>query len=200
MIPGLAVLRDYRRAWLPGDLLAGVTVAAYLVPQVMAYATIAGLPPVTGLWAAFPALIVYALFGSSKSLSMGPEATTALMTLVAIKPLAAGHPVQYAKLASTLALLTGLMALAAWLLRLGFFADLLSRPVLVGYLAADRDAGGALELIADHDQGHPGQVADQHRPRQQVREEAQPQQPGRQRHQAGEQGERGGEFVVYFVV
>jgi SulP family sulfate permease len=131
MIPGLAVLRGYRREWLPGDLLAGVTVAAYLVPQVMAYATIAGLPPVTGLWAAFPALIVYALLGSSRSLSMGPEATTALMTLVAIKPLAAGHPVQYAKLASTLALLTGLMA-AAWLLRLGFFADLLSRPVLVG--------------------------------------------------------------------
>ena len=135
MIPGLAVLRGYRRAWLPGDLLAGVTVAAYLVPQVMAYATIAGLPPVTGLWAAFPALIVYALFGSSKSLSMGPEATTALMTLVAIKPLADGDPARYAKLASTLALLTGLMALVAWLLRLGFFADLLSRPVLVGYLA-----------------------------------------------------------------
>ena len=135
MIPGLAVLRGYRRAWLAGDLMAGVTVGAYLVPQVMAYATIAGLPPVTGLWAAFPALIVYSLLGSSRSLSMGPEATTALMTLVAIKPLAAGHPVQYAKLASTLALLTGLMALAAWLLRLGFFADLLSRPVLVGCLA-----------------------------------------------------------------
>jgi len=85
------MLRGYRRAWLPGDLLAGVTVAAYLVPQVMAYATIAGLPPVTGLWAAFPALIAYALLGSSRSLSMGPEATTALMTLVAIKPLAAGQ-------------------------------------------------------------------------------------------------------------
>src|SRR6476469_6069042 len=117
MIPGLAVLRGYRRAWLPGDLLAGVTVAAYLVPQVMAYATIAGLPPVTGLWAAFPALIAYTLFGSSKSLSMGPEATTALM------------------------------ALAAWLLRLGFFADLLSRPVLVGYLA-----GVALIMIGDQRQ------------------------------------------------
>jgi MFS superfamily sulfate permease-like transporter len=71
VIPGLAVLRGYRRDWLAGDLLAGVTVAAYLVPQVMAYATIAGLPPVTGLWAAFPALIAYALFGSSRSLSMG---------------------------------------------------------------------------------------------------------------------------------
>src|SRR5215470_18662923 len=144
MIPGLAVLRGYQRAWLPGDLLAGVTVAAYLVPQVMAYATIAGLPPVTGLWAAFPALIVYALLGSSRSLSMGPEATTALMTLVAIKPLAGGSPVRYAELASTLALLTGLMAVAAWLLRLGFVADLLSRPVLVGYLA-----GVALIMIAD---------------------------------------------------
>src|SRR5215468_8974606 len=143
MIPGLAVLRGYQRAWLPGDLLAGVTVAAYLVPQVMAYATIAGLPPVTGLWAAFPALIVYALLGSSRSLSMGPEATTALMTLVAIKPLAGGSPVRYAELASTLALLTGLMAVAAWLLRLGFVADLLSRPVLVGYLA-----GVALIMIA----------------------------------------------------
>jgi SulP family sulfate permease len=143
MIPGLAVLRGYRRDWLAGDLLAGVTVAAYLVPQVMAYATIAGLPPVTGLWAAFPALIAYALFGSSKSLSMGPEATTALMTLVAIKPLADGHLARYAELASTLALLTGLMAAAAWLLRLGFVADLLSRPVLVGYLA-----GVALIMIA----------------------------------------------------
>ena len=135
VIPGWAVLRGYRRDWLAGDLLAGVTVAAYLVPQVMAYATIVGLPPVTGLWAAVPALIAYVFFGTSKSLSMGPEATTALMTLVAIKPLAAGDPVRFAELASTLALLTGLMAAAACLLRLGFVADLLSRPVLVGYMA-----------------------------------------------------------------
>ena len=138
------MLRGYRRAWLGGDLLAGVTVAAYLVPQVMAYATIAGLPPVAGLWAAFPALIVYALFGSSTSVSMGPEATTALMTVVAIRPLAAGDPARYAELATTLALLTGLMALAAWLLRLGFVADLLSRPVLVGYMA-----GVGLIMIGD---------------------------------------------------
>ena len=144
MTPGLDTLRGYRRAWLPGDLLAGVTVAAYLVPQVMAYATIVGLPPVTGLWAAVPALIAYVFFGTSKSLSMGPEATTALMTLVAIRPLADGDPARYAELASMLALLTGLMALAAWLLRLGFFADLLSRPVLVGYMA-----GVGLIMIGD---------------------------------------------------
>src|SRR6476659_9074212 len=95
LLPGVAAMRGYRRTWLRGDVLAGLTVAAYLVPQVMAYASLAGLPPVTGLWAAFPALIAYALLGSSKSVSMGPEATTALMTIVAIKPLAAGHPVQY---------------------------------------------------------------------------------------------------------
>jgi high affinity sulfate transporter 1 len=138
------MLRGYRRAWLRGDLIAGVTVAAYLVPQVMAYATIAGLSPVAGLWAALPALVVYAMLGSSPSLSMGPEATTALMTAVAIGPLAAGDPARYAGLATALALLVGLFSVAAWLLRLGFVADLLSRPVLVGYLA-----GVALIMIAD---------------------------------------------------
>lgn len=143
MIPGVNVLRGYRRSWLRGDLVAGLTVAAYLVPQVMAYASIAGLPPVAGLRAALPALVVYAAFGSSRSLSMGPEATTALMTAIAIGPLAAGEPARYAALATSLALLTGLMSVAAWLLRLGFVADLLSRPVLVGYMT-----GVALIMIA----------------------------------------------------
>ena len=129
------MIRGYQRTWLRGDLLAGVTVAAYLVPQVMAYATVAGLPPVAGLWAALPALAAYTLLGSSRSLSMGPEATTALMTAIAVGPLAAGDPARYAALAATLALLVAIMSLAAWLLRLGFVADLLSRPVLVGYMA-----------------------------------------------------------------
>ena len=141
--PGLAVLRGYRRSWLRGDLVAGVTVAAYLVPQVMAYAGVAGLPPVAGLWAALPALACYAVLGSSRLLSMGPESTTALMTAVAIGPLAAGHPARYAALAATLALLTGALAVVAWLARLGFIAALLSRPVLVGYLT-----GVALIMIA----------------------------------------------------
>ncbi len=133
--PGLAVLRRYRRAWLRGDLVAGVTVAAYMVPQVMAYAAVAGLPPAAGLWAALPPLACYALLGSSRLLSMGPEATTALMTAVAIGPLAAGDPARYQALAAMLALLTGALAVLAWLARLGFIAALLSRPVLVGYLA-----------------------------------------------------------------
>jgi sulfate permease, SulP family len=137
------VLRGYPRSWLRGDLTAGVTVAAYLIPQVMAYATVAGLPPVTGLWAALPASVIYAFLGSSRLLSMGPEATTALMTAVAIGPLAAGRPVRYAELATVLALLVGVMSVAAWLLRLGFVADLLSRPILVGYMT-----GVALIMIA----------------------------------------------------
>jgi high affinity sulfate transporter 1 len=131
----LASWRDYRPAWLRGDLLAGVTVAAYLVPQVMAYAQVAGVPPVAGIWAALPALVVYAALGSSRSLSMGPESTTALMTAVAIGPLAAGNPARYAGLAASLALLVGVLSVCAGLVRLGFAADLLSRPVLVGYLA-----------------------------------------------------------------
>ena len=138
------MLRGYQRSWLRGDLIAGVTVAAYLVPQVMAYATVAGLPPVVGLWAAVPALVIYAMLGSSPALSMGPEATTALMTAIAIGPLAAGDPARYADLATALALLVGLMSVGAWLLRLGFVADLLSWPVLVGYMA-----GVALTMIAD---------------------------------------------------
>jgi len=143
MILGLT-LRGYPQSWLRGDLTAGVTVAAYLVPQVMAYAEVAGLPPVTGLWAVLPASVIYAFLGSSRLLSSGPEATTALMTAVAIGPLAAGHPARYAELATLLALLVGVMSAAAWLLRLGFVADLLSRPILVGYMA-----GVALLMIAD---------------------------------------------------
>ncbi len=128
-------LRGYRRAWLGRDVLAGITVAAYLVPQVMAYAGVAGLPPVAGLWAVLPAMVLYASIGSSRLLSVGPESTTALMTAVAVGPLAGGDPGRYAVLAAALAVVVGLVSLAAWAVRLGFLADLLSRPVLVGYLA-----------------------------------------------------------------
>ena len=76
----------YERPWLRGDVLAGVTVAAYLVPQVMAYASLAGLEPVVGLWAILPALALYSVLGSSRQLSVGPESTTALMTATVIAP------------------------------------------------------------------------------------------------------------------
>jgi MFS superfamily sulfate permease-like transporter len=87
---GLRLLRGYRRNWLRPDALAGVTVAAYLIPQVMAYADVAGVPPVVGLWTIVGSLLVYTVFGSSRQLSVGPESTTALMTAVTIAPLAAG--------------------------------------------------------------------------------------------------------------
>ena len=131
----MRLLRGYRRGWLRPDLLAGVTVAAYLIPQVMAYATIAGVAPAAGLWTIVVSLVVYAVFGSSRQLSVGPESTTALMTAVTIAPLAAGDPVRYAALAAMLALLAGALCLLGAAARLGFLADLLSRPVLVGYMA-----------------------------------------------------------------
>ncbi|MFJ8632393.1 SulP family inorganic anion transporter [Streptomyces sp. NPDC093568] len=144
LAPGVTALAGYRRSWLRGDLLAGVTVAAYLVPQVMAYAGVAGLPPVAGLWAILPALGLYALLGSSRLLSVGPESTTALMTATVVAPLAGADPDRYAALAAALAVTVGLLCLAARVLRLGFVADLLSRPVLIGYLA-----GVALIMIVD---------------------------------------------------
>jgi len=135
LLPGLAVLRRYERPWLRGDVLGGVTVAAYLVPQVMAYAAVAGLDPVVGLWASVGPLLVYTLLGSSRRLSVGPESTTALMTAAAVGAMTAGDPERYASAAAALAIVVGAVCLLGRVLRLGFLADLLSRPVLVGYLA-----------------------------------------------------------------
>lgn len=143
LAPGLVRLAGYHRGLLRGDVLAGLTVAAYLVPQVMAYAGVAGLPPVAGLWAAVPAIAVYALLGSSSQLSVGPESTTALLAAAAVAPLAHGDPARYAVLSAGLAIIVGGICLLAWLCRVGFVADLLSRPVLVGYMA-----GVAVIMIA----------------------------------------------------
>ena len=135
LAPGLRSLRQYQRAWLRPDVVAGIAVAAYLIPQVMAYAVVAGLPPVVGLWSVSVALVVYAVVGSSRQMSVGPESTTALLTAVVVAPLAAGDPGRYAALAAALALVVGVLCLVARVARLGFLADLLSKPVLVGYMA-----------------------------------------------------------------
>ncbi|MGW5194465.1 SulP family inorganic anion transporter [Kribbella sp. NPDC004138] len=134
-ITGLETLRGYQRGWLRSDVVAGLTVAAYFVPQVMAYAQLAGLPAVAGLWASLGPLVLYFLLGTSRLLSIGPESTTALLTAAAIGPLAAGDPARYAGLAAVLALMVGAICVAGWAARLGFLADLLSKPVLIGYLA-----------------------------------------------------------------
>jgi SulP family sulfate permease len=119
-------------------------VAAYLIPQCLAYGELAGLAPVQGLWAVLPPLLLYAVLGSSPQLSVGPESTTAVMTAAAIGPLAAGDAASAAALSSLLALLVGVLCcLGAWA-RLGFLASLLSRPIMVGYLA-----GVALIMISD---------------------------------------------------
>ncbi|WP_018297994.1 SulP family inorganic anion transporter [Corynebacterium lubricantis] len=135
-LPGITTLRTYQKAWLRGDIIAGITVAAYLVPQVMAYAVIAGLPAVVGLWAALAPLVIYFLFGTSKKLSMGPESTTALMTAAGVSALvsAAGGPERYAEVAALLAIAVGIVCIVGYVARLGFLTRLLSRPVLVGYL------------------------------------------------------------------
>ncbi|MBK9102347.1 MAG: SulP family inorganic anion transporter [Austwickia sp.] len=136
VLPGVDAARHYRGAWLRRDVLAGATVTAYLIPQVMAYAEVAGLPAVTGLWAIIGPLLVYALLGSSTSLSVGPESTTALMTAAMVAPLAGGAIGSgYPRLAMLTAIVVGLVCLLGWLARLGFLADLLSRPVLTGYMA-----------------------------------------------------------------
>ena len=142
-MPGYAQLRAYRQAWLRTDVLAGITVTAYLVPQCLAYSELAGVSPVTGLWVAVLAMIAYALLGTSRQLSVGPESATAIMVAAAVAPLAGGDPVRYLALSAALALLVGVVCIAAWAVRLGFIADLLSQPILIGYMA-----GVAVIMIA----------------------------------------------------
>jgi len=132
---GLERLLSYQQPWLRGDVLAGLTVAAYLIPQCMAYGELAGVKPVAGLWAILPAMVIYTLLGSSPQLSVGPESTTAVMTAVAIAPLATSDGSDYAALASLLALIVGFVYILGYLTRLGFLADLLSKPILIGYMA-----------------------------------------------------------------
>lgn len=121
-LPGMAVLKRYERSWLSGDVVAGVTVAAYLVPQVMAYAVIAGLPAVVGLWAVLAPMFLYFFLGTSRKLSIGPESTTALMTAAGVGALleAAGGPEHYAEVAALLAIAVGVVCIVAFVARLGF--------------------------------------------------------------------------------
>jgi SulP family sulfate permease len=133
--PSLARLLSYQRGWLRADVIAGITVGAYAVPQVMAYAEVAGLPAVAGLWAILPPMVVYAILGSSRQLSIGPESTTALMTATVVAPLAVGDPARYAALAAGLAIIVGILSILAWLARAGVISQLLSKPVLTGYMA-----------------------------------------------------------------
>ncbi len=134
-IPGIRVARTYERHWLLVDLFAGVTIFAMLVPQGIAYAQLAGVTPVAGLYTAIGAILGYALFGSSQRLMIGPESTTALMVATAVAPVAAGaDPARFALLVTLMALLVGVITLIAGLARFGFLADFVSKPILIGYI------------------------------------------------------------------
>ena len=134
-IPGARALRNYRREWLPKDLIAGLVLSALLVPQGMAYAELAGLPPITGLYTTVVALLAYAALGPSPILVLGPDSSLGPMIAAAVLPLAAGNEEQAIALAGMLAILVGLVCAGAGLAKLGFVADLISKPVRVGYLA-----------------------------------------------------------------
>ncbi|WP_366556566.1 SulP family inorganic anion transporter [Aquibaculum sediminis] len=134
--PALIWLRTYSRSELSGDLIAGVIVTVMLVPQSLAYALLAGLPPQVGLYASILPLVVYALFGSSRTLAVGPVAVLSLMTASAIGQLGLNTLEEQLAAALILALISGLVLTVMGLLRLGFLANLLSHPVVSAFISA----------------------------------------------------------------
>src|SRR6478672_2580727 len=134
-LPGVRAVRTYRRAWLRPDIVAGLVLAAILVPQGMAYAELAGVPAVNGLYATIGCLVGYAVFGPSRVLVLGPDSSVSPLIFAAIIPLmSAGDTATAIALAGMLALLVGLIEIAMGLFRLGFVADLLASEVQVGYM------------------------------------------------------------------
>ena len=136
VVPGVDMLRDYRPAWLGKDVTAGLVLTALLVPQGMAYAELAGLPPITGLYTTVLCLLGYAAFGPSKVLVLGPDSSLGPMIAATVIPLvtANGDPGRAVAYASLLALMVGAITIAAGAFRLGFIADLLSKPTQIGYI------------------------------------------------------------------
>jgi high affinity sulfate transporter 1 len=134
-VPGVVAARTYQRGWLRSDLVAGLVLAAILVPQGMAYAELAGLPAVTGLYTTIACLVGYAIFGPSRVLVLGPDSSVSPLIFAAITPLVvAKDPGSAIALAGMLALLVGLIEVGLGLGKLGFVSDLLSNEVQVGYM------------------------------------------------------------------
>jgi SulP family sulfate permease len=135
--------RAYQLHWLRSDMIAGATIFAVLVPQGMAYGQLAGVTPVAGLYTAYIAMIFFALFASSRYVMIGPDSTTAILVAASVAPLAAGgDPARYATLVALLTMMVGVIALIAGILRMGFIADFVSKPILIGYID-----GAALIII-----------------------------------------------------
>ncbi len=136
LVPGVTAIRTYERSWLRFDLVAGVVLAAILVPQGMAYAELAGLPPVTGLYTTIACLVGYALMGPSRILVLGPDSAVSPLIFAAIVPLVvvADDPETAIALAGMMAVMVGLILIGLGAGKLGFVADLLSKEVQVGYM------------------------------------------------------------------
>ena len=128
--------REYDRSTLTSDLVAAVIVTIMLIPQSLAYALLAGLPPQVGLYASIAPLVAYAIFGTSRTLAVGPVAVISLMTATAASQVAVQGSAEYVAAALILALLSGLILMAMGILRLGFLANLLSHPVVSGFITA----------------------------------------------------------------
>lgn len=135
-VPLTGVVRGYSAETGRSDLVAGLTVAVMLVPQAMAYAALAGMPPETGLYASLLPVIVYALLGTSGQLAVGPVAIVALLTATTIAPLAEGDPIRYVQMASLMALLVGAMMVLLGLFRVGRIVSFLSHSVISGFTSA----------------------------------------------------------------
>jgi len=136
LVPGLQVVTSYRREWLVKDIIAGVVLTTLLVPQGMAYAELAGLPPITGLYTSILCLAGYAVFGPSRILVLGPDSSLGPMIAATILPLIAakGDPERAVALASVLAIMVAAIMILAAVAKLGFIADLISKPTMIGYM------------------------------------------------------------------
>ncbi len=135
-LPFLRWAKQYERAWLKGDLTAGFTVGIVLIPQGMAYAMIAGLPPVYGLYAAMVPQLAYMVLGTSRQLAVGPVATDSLLVFAGLSAIAVTGTAQYTFMAIGLALMVGILQLLLGILRFGFIANFLSRPVISAFVCA----------------------------------------------------------------
>jgi high affinity sulfate transporter 1 len=134
MVPGIRLLRTYRRQWLSRDLIAGVVLTGLLAPAGLAYASASGMPPVAGLYASILPLLIYAMFGPSRIMVLGPDSSLTPLIAAAVIPLVATDPAQAVAVGSMLAVMTGVFCVVGSLLKFGFIAELLSAPVRYGYL------------------------------------------------------------------
>src|SRR5262249_1448907 len=132
--PGLITFRHYERSWFRQDLVAGIVMTTMLVPVGIAYAEASGLPGIYGLYATIVPLIAYACFGPSRILVLGPDSALAPLILGVVTPLAAGDPRRAVALAGAMAIVCGVVCIAAGLARLGFITELLSKPIRYGYM------------------------------------------------------------------